>query len=413
MNRHHRIGAAVFVAVFTSGFFASCAEPEAAAQETTSSQAAALNGCGPRVGVGPRAIAYDYYPSLHLPHGVAGDEDFVFVAQALDGQVMVLERSSGDELGVLPPPPGGWLLPFAVRVPSSNKVAILDAGGFPNPNVPSIARIYEYEFHKTGHQGCGNGHRNGRGNGHDDDGFTATLTRTISFAGLPLVYAEDFEPMPGGGYVLSESVIGALWVVAPNGAIAPGIMPDNLAVPVAAIGPCGFSPTVISGVPFSSAGNFAPGVGSLAIRAGNLYFGSSCRGGVQKVPVATLTDVSRTPEQRAADITTVSARPANVVVESLKGFAFNRWSNDDHLIVTDAFNHRLLRVDIHTGAREVLVDDEALFDFPTAAQFLPPAQGSTPLVVTSDQEYRLAALNPLIPQDLIHPPFIVAKVVTR
>ncbi len=399
---HRRVEVAV--AVFTLVFVSSCAaESESAATNeaaSTQQQDLSIGGGGnsPRIAIGPHGVGYDYYKSLHVPHGAAGDEDYVFVAQPLDGQVMVIDRVTGQEVDVLPPPPGGWLLPFAVRVPKSNLVAILDAGGFPNPNIPSIARIYEYEFSKTRVRGR--------------PVFTASLKRTISFAGLPVVYAEDIEPLPNGGYVMSESVIGAIWVVSPNGEIAPGIMPDNLAVPIAAIGPCAFFGTTISGVPFGTAGNFGPGVGSLAIRNGNLYFGSSCLGGVQRVPVSTLTDVSRTPEQRAADIRSVSPRPANVAAESLKGFAFNRWSSDNHLYVTDAFNHRLLRINITTGARELAVDDQQLFDFPTAAQFLPPVLGATPLVVTSDQEYRLAALNPLITQDLLHPPFIVTKVST-
>ena len=351
-----------------------------------------------RIDLNPNSIAYDYYPSDHVPHGIAGDEQFVFVTQPLSGRVAVVNRVNGRELGTLPAPPLGWQLPFALRIPSSGKLAVLDAGGFPNPNVPSIARIYEYEY---------------RYDKKKKAGFTATLVRTISFEGLPVIFAEDFENLPGGGYVVSESVIGALWHVSPEGLITPGVIPDSFApgAGIPALGPCAFTPVTIGGIPFSTGGNFAPGVGSMAQRNGQLYFGSSCRGGVARIPLASLTDITRSPSQRAADIVDVSPRAVGVTSESLKGFTFNRWNpSDTRLYVTDTIGRRVLRVNITTGAREVVADDPTLFDFPVSAQFLPPVAGISPLVVASDQEYKLAALNPLITEDLLHPPFIVAKI---
>ncbi len=367
---------------------------EAAVQSgaSTASSSEAL-----RIEVGPNAIAYDYIPSAHVPHGIAGDEQFVFVAQPLSGRVSVNNRLTGSEITTLPPPPLGWQLPFALRVPNSGRLAVLDAGGFPNPFIPSIPRIYEYDYSYN---------RRTRQ-------FQATLVRTISFEGLPLVFAEEFETLPGGGYVVSESVIGALWNVSPGGIITPGLLPDSFApgAGIPAIGPCAFTPVTIAGIPFSTAGNFAPGIGSLAYRAGQIYFGSSCRGGVARIPLASLSDNTRTPQQRAADIVDVSPRAPGVVSEALKGFAFNRWNpSDTRLYVTDTLNRRVLRVNTTTGAREVISDDSELFDFPVSAQFLPPVAGISPLVVASDQEYRLAALNPLITEDLLHPPFIVSKI---
>src|ERR1044072_2390920 len=90
-----------------------------------------------------------------LIHGVAGDEDYVFVTEpgigvatdgprvgaldrgsrrekgglaapapgiavATDGpRVVALDRDSGREKGVLPAPPGGFKLPFTLRVPET------------------------------------------------------------------------------------------------------------------------------------------------------------------------------------------------------------------------------------------------------------------------------------------------------
>lgn len=350
------------------------------------------------IDVGPRGIAYDWYPSLHVPHGVAGDEQLVFVAQPLSGRVAVVDRFSGAEVGVLPAPAAGWLLPFALRVPSSGRLVVLDAGGFPNPYVPSIPRLYEFDYRRDCRTRT----------------FEATLVRTISFEGLPLVFAEEFEVIPGGGYVVSESVLGALWMVAADGTISPGLFPDlATGTFIPQLAACPFPATSVGGIPFQPPGGIAPGVGSLAIRNGQLYFGSSCRGGVARIPLASLSDATRSPLARAADIVDVSPRPAGVAAESLKGFAFNRWSRDPHLYVTDTIGQRVLRVDLKTGARTVVVDDPTLFDFPVSAQFLPPVGGVAPLVVASDQEYRLAALNGALTTDILHPPFIVAKVYVR
>lgn len=401
--RTRGITEALFAAVVLTLFACAVDEPAGASSaslETTAPQkssSTATSSEALRIDLNPNSIAYDYFASDHVPHGLAGDEQFVFVTQPLSARVSVVDRLSGRELTTLAAPPIGWQLPFTLRVPRSGRLVVLDAGGFPNPYLPSIARIYEYDYRRD---------RRTRE-------FVATLVRTISFEGLPLVFAEDVEALPSGGYVVSESVIGALWNVSVDGVITPGLLPDSFApgAGIAALGPCAFAPVTIGGIPFAAPGNFAPGVGSLAARDGQLYFGSSCRGGVARVPLASLTDASRTPQQRAADIVDVSPRPVGVASESLKGFTFNRWNQHDRrLYVTDTLGQRVLRVNTETGAREVVADDAELFDFPVSAQFLPPVAGISPLVVASDQEYRLAALNSAITQDILHPPFIVSKI---
>jgi hypothetical protein len=69
--------------------------------------------------------------------------------------------------------------------------------------------------------------------------FAASLVRTVSFAGLPVVFAEDVEVTASGLYVVAESVIGVLWAVQPDGTIAPGVFPDS-AGSIPALGPDGF-----------------------------------------------------------------------------------------------------------------------------------------------------------------------------
>jgi hypothetical protein len=140
----------------------------------------------------------------------AGDTNLVFVAEPLNQQIAVLDRATGFEVGQVPAPLGGFLLPFWIRVPSPRHLVVLDSGGFPNPNVPSIARVYDYNYAWDPLTPF----------------FSASLTRTVSFAGLPVVFAEDVEVASSGLYVVAESVIGALRT---NSAYFP--LPDQPARP--------------------------------------------------------------------------------------------------------------------------------------------------------------------------------------
>ena len=69
----------------------------------------------------------------------------------------------------------------------------------------------------------------------------------------------------------------------------------------------------------------------------------------------------------------------------------------------------MVRINVNTGERTVLLDDPVLFNFPVGAAFLPPfALGE--MVVSSDQEHRLAVLNAALTQDVTKPPFLLTKV---
>src|SRR5215207_6197254 len=147
----------------------------------------------------------------NLIHGIAGDERYVFVTEPGLGipstpRVVVLDRFTGREVAEVPAPEGGFKLPFTLRVPRTGHLVVLDSGGFPPPATPVV---YDYGY---------------RG---DRRGFRAELVRTVKFEGLPLAFAEDIEVLPNGEYVVSESAIGALWLIGRDGSVRPGMFPGS------------------------------------------------------------------------------------------------------------------------------------------------------------------------------------------
>jgi len=329
-------------------------------------------------------------------HGIAADADVVFTTRpaiepGTHSSVVALDARTGREIGPLPPPPGGFEFPFALRVTDRGRLAVLDNAGFPPQGTP---KIHEYRYTTHG-------------------GLRATHRKTIDFAGLPLLFAEDLEVLPGGGYVVSESVIGALWLVGRDGKIRPGLVPSGPA-PLEELAGC-LHPTASFGVgdlPFSPIGDFAPGIGSLAVSGEHLFFGSSCLGGLHRLDLDTLMDSSRPAAERAATIETVSPRPAGTPFESLKGLAVEHPKGRDRWIYAgDPFGLRLIRIHVRTGERQVLSRDSRLFNFSVGATFAPPAGagGGARLLVTSDQEYRWAGLNGALTRNHFEPPFLVTE----
>jgi hypothetical protein len=320
-----------------------------------------------------------------LPHGIAGDHRVVFATEPGIGvaphgaRVVALDRRTGREIAALPAPADGFKLPFALRVPRPGHLVVLDDAGFPPQGPPTV---YDYAYRV----------RHGR--------LQATLTRTVSFAGQPLAFAEDIEVLPDGEYVVSESVFGGLWLIGRDGTVRPGLVPPG-AAPLPKLGPCPFAPGPfqVGDLPFSAPGGFAPGVGSLAVHGGALYFGSSCEGGINRLKLRTLLDTSAPAEDRAATIKTVVPRVGDL--DTLHGLTFaGGW-----LYAGDPFRLRLIRVNVRTGERQVVSDDARLFNFPVAV-----TQVGRELYVASDQEYRYTLLNAAISQDDFQLPFVLARV---
>jgi hypothetical protein len=322
----------------------------------------------------------------------------VFVASPLDGRVLALSRFDGSELGELPPPQAGFVLPFIVHSIGPGKIAILDAGGFPSPE-PFVAAspvIYEYAY------------SNVRGKVH------ASLDRTISFGGVTIGFAEDMTRLPDGGYLLSDAVLGSIWRVDPDGKVHPGIVPKTFD-PVDAIPQLVFCPTMpevtVGGLPFLFTDSAIPGVASFAVRDGTVYFNSSCAGAVFRFPLASLFD-RRQPWQRAADIRALSPKPPGVQVEELLDLTFDRFdSADDGIYAADALQLRVIRIDPRDGQRTVIASDPRLLDFPSSLAFVPPVHpgARAPLLVLSNQQERTPLLNDAITQDVTVLPYLVTE----
>src|ERR1700728_4964256 len=93
-------------------------------------------------------ISFDF-ANLDVPvAGVAAGETGVFAGEPLNASVVVLSRLSGQQIGVLPPPPNGFAVPFIMHIVAPGRLAVLDAGGLPQPSpfVPAMPVIYEYTY---------------------------------------------------------------------------------------------------------------------------------------------------------------------------------------------------------------------------------------------------------------------------
>ena len=279
-----------------------------------------------------------------------------------------------------------------------NKVAILDAGGLPQPSpfVPASPTIYEYSY---------------RFNFGQD--FSAQLVRTVSFAGVLIGFSEDFTLLEDGRYLLSDAVLGSVWVAQLDGTITPGIVPQSFD-PQDLIATLAFCPTMpkvmVNSYPFLFTGSTLPGISPIAVRDGNVYYYSPCARGIYSFPLSILSD-DRQPYQRAADIRLVAPTPSNVAVEELLDFSFNPYNPlDRYLYAADPLQLQVIRIDLTNGARQVVGNDPKLFDFPSSLDFAPTIGVVSELVVVSNQQERSPLTNDAVSQITFNLPFIVAKV---
>jgi hypothetical protein len=346
----------------------------------------------------PRFVSFDYADINNVIAGVAGGNLVVFVGEPLNGSVVVLSRLTGHQVGQLPPPPNGFVLPFIMHSLGNSLLAVLDAGGLPQPQpfVPANPTIYEYTYSFSA-----------------EHGFTASLARTISFTSVLVGFPEDFVHLDDGRYLLSDAVLGSIWVVDRDGTVVPGIVPKSFD-PQDFIPTLAFCPTMpeitVNGYPFLFTGSTLPGVSPLAVRDGTVYYYSPCARGLYAFPLAILSD-NRQPYQRAVDIQLIAPTPPDVQVEELLDFSFNPFNpSDGYLYAADPLKLRVIRIALSNGARQVIAAGSNLFDFPSSLSFLPTIGPVSELVVVSNQQERTPLTNDAVSETTFHLPFIVAKV---
>jgi hypothetical protein len=349
------------------------------------------------------SISNDFLDINFLPAGIAADKKVVFVGDPLEGRVIAFSRLTGKQIGELPQPPGGFVLPFIMHSLGDGRVGILDAGGLPQPKPLVLAHplFSEYTFTYDANAG-----------------FSATLARFVDSTGTSVGFPEDFVKLPDGRTLLTDAVLGSLWVIQPDGTYTPGIVPKTFdpadAIPQMAI--CPTMPQVtVNGVPFLFSGSTIPGIEAVAVRNGTVYFHSSCARGLFKFPLAILSD-GRQSYERAADIQLVASTPSDIQVEELLDMQFNPYdATDPYLYAAHGMQLEILRVDSRNGARQVIARDARLFDFPSSLAFLPPIVGDTEIgspkmLVVSNQQERTPITNDAVTEDSFITPFLVAKV---
>jgi hypothetical protein len=220
----------------------------------------------------------------------------------------------------------------------------------------------------------------------------------------------------GRGYLLSDAVLGSVWIAESDGTIAPGIVPLTFNpqdfIPTLAL--CPTMPEItVNGLPFLFTGSTIPGVSPMAVRNGTVYYYSPCARGIYSFPLSILTD-SRQPYQRAVDIQLVAPTSANVQVEELLDFSFNPFNPyDPYLYAADPLQLQVIRVDLSNGARQVVVSGPKLFDFPFSLSFLPTIGPVSEIAVVSNQQERSQLTNDAVPPGTtFNLPFIVARILT-
>jgi hypothetical protein len=395
-TNHVRWSVGLFVCLALSA--CSSAPGRGDSEEKTATDQSAIT-----ISTGPHSISNDFLDINFLPAGIAADKRVVFVGDPLEGRVIAFSRLTGKQIGELPQPPGGFVLPFIMHSLGDGRVGILDAGGLPQPKPLVLAHplISEYTFTYDA-----------------SAGFSATLARFVDSTGTSVGFPEDFVKLPDGRILLTDAVLGSLWVIKPDGTYAPGIVPRTFdptdAIPQMAI--CPTMPQVtVNGVPFLFSGSTIPGIEAVAVRNGIVYFHSSCARGLFKFPLSILSD-SRQPYQRAADIQLVASTPSDIQVEELLDMQFNPYdATDPYLYAAHGMQLEILRVDSRNGARQVIARDMRLFDFPSSLAFLPPIVGDTEIgspkmLVVSNQQERTPITNDAVTEDSFNLPFLVAKV---
>lgn len=341
-------------------------------------------------------------------HGVAGDHAIVFAVQPTAGPsraqgVHIVRRADGQHLGDLPAPPLGWGTPLSPFVTRFERVGALGSRGeflltdvVARPidalTTPTPQRLYRYSYSYS-----------------PATGFHSTLLSTTIVppntvapgAGLPngFGYIGSVVGLPNGGVVLTDTFTGALWY-APSAAgpfvltliderFSPSLVGSITGVQRAPGG--GYRPytQVLPSPPGTTLG-FGPGIESITYAdvTDEICVAPTARGGLFCVPRSAIEDTATPPVAKVASIRAVIA-PTPGLTDLTDGLTFDRYHPSSpwlywHRAPSDTtpydgsgFN-TLRRVNLHTGAYEVVAKSNACFDWTYEIAPLPPVIAGSP-----------------------------------
>ena len=178
--------------------------------EKTASASAQLE-----VAVSDRSVSFEFADVSLLPAGIAAGTNVIFIGDPLEGRVIAYSRFTGRPIGELPPPPGGFVIPFIMHELGDGLVGVLGAGGLPQPDpfVPVTPTIYEFAFADTPAALTS---------------FSAHMTRAIDFSSVLVGFPEDFTQLDDGRILMTDAALGSIWVAQTDGTITPGVVPQDL-----------------------------------------------------------------------------------------------------------------------------------------------------------------------------------------
>jgi hypothetical protein len=350
--------------------------------------------------IGPAAAAT--FPQAFPIHGVGGDEILLFAVQPVTAPqepsgIHVASRLTGQPIADVPAPPGGWQTPLAIKITdfqrqgasTQGSFLLLDSGNPPEQIGARPAIIYRYTYSYS-----------------PQAGFEAALTEThvLPLAGPPgpglptgIFLPESMALLPGGGVAVSDTVGGAIWVAGPTlddwrmAMIDPRFAPAFGAPEIDGIGrapdggtrPYQLLLPTLPGTP----GPAAPGVHSIAYAAvtDEVYMiRTASPGGIFGIPRSVLLDTT-TPPFAKGDALQVVVTPTAGLTDLTDGLDYDRfhptspwlyWQRAPSDAIGGGFG-TLRRVNVLTGAVEVVAQSNTLFDFTDEISAL-PGPGSSP-----------------------------------
>jgi hypothetical protein len=345
--------------------------------------------------LGPSAAAT--FPQAFPMHGVGGDETLLFGVQPAPAPeepigVHVASRLTGEPVADVTPPPGGWHTPLAIKIAefqgqganTRGTFLLLDAGNPPEQTGTRPAVIYRYSYSFSPQDGY-----------HD----ALLATHVLPLAGPPgpglpagIVLPESMALLPGGDVAVTDTLGGAIWVAGPSlddwrlAMIDPQFAPGFGVPEIDGIGraPGGSTrpyrlllPT-IPGTP----GPAAPGVHSIAyvpVTDEVYVIRTVSPGGLFGIPRSVLLDTRTPPFAKGAALQVV-VPPTHGLSDLADGLDYDRfhptspwlyWQRAPSDVAGGGFN-TLRRVNLFTGAVEVVAQSNILFDFTDEISALPP-----------------------------------------